>query len=161
MPVWWGMKTISVEMRGRMMAVYDRGESTREAVAKRFDVSLGFIKKLLSQRKREGTIEPLYHRAGRKAKLEPEHGQRLKDEVARKPDSTLEELKEALGLECTPQAIHWVLNKMGLTYKKRRCEPASRTGRTSSKRGKSGVRAKAGLKDKGWSSSTNRRQRQT
>jgi transposase len=155
------MKTISVEMRGRMMAVYDCGKSTREAVAKRFEVSLGFIKKLLSQRKREGTIEPLYYRAGRKVRLEPEHGRRLKDEVARKPDSTLEELKEALGLECTPQAIHWVLNKMGLTYKKRRCEPASRTGRTSSRQGRSGVPGKAGLKDKGWSLSTSRRRRQT
>jgi transposase len=155
------MKTISLGMRERIMAVYDRGESTRQAVARRFDVSLGFIKKLLSQRKREGTIEPLHQRAGRKAKLEPEHGQRLKDEVARKPDSTLAELKEALGLECTPQAIHWVLNKLGLTYKKRHSAPASRTGRTSSKPGSNGKPGKAGLRGKGSCSSTSRRRRQT
>jgi hypothetical protein len=71
-------------------------------VAKRFDMSLALVKKLLSQRKRMGTIEPLHHRAGRTAKLEPEHG-RLGDEVKRKPESTLAELKQALGLEYTPR----------------------------------------------------------
>ncbi|AWI09717.1 hypothetical protein CKA38_11040 [Ereboglobus luteus] len=34
------------------------------------------------------------------------------------PDGTLEELKAALGVKCTPQAINWVLKKMGLTYRK-------------------------------------------
>jgi transposase len=124
-------------------------------------VSLGFIKKLLSQRKRLGTIETLHHRAGRKAKLEAEHGQRIKEEVKRKPESTLAEIKEALGLGCTPQAIHWVLNKMGLTYKKKRWEPASRSERTSSRPGRNGRQGKASVKAKGLFSSTNRRQRQT
>jgi transposase len=139
-------------MRERILAVYDRGEGTRQMVAKRFDVSLAFVKKLLSQRKRMGTIEPLYHRAGRTAKLEPEHGQRLRDEVKHKPDSTLGELKQALGLEYTPQAIHWVLNKMGLTYKKRHSAPASRIAKTSSKPGRSGRPRKASLRHKGLSS---------
>lgn len=161
MPHYRGMKTISVDLRRRILAVYDRGESTRPAVAARFGVSLGFVKKLLSQRKRTGQIGDLYHRAGRKAKLEPEHGERLREQVAAKPDSTLEELKEALGLKCTPQAIHWVLNKMGLTYKKRHCEPASKTGPTSSKRARSGKTRKEASKGKGWSSSTSRRQKQT
>ena len=35
-----------------------------------------------------------------------------------KPDLTLNELREALGLECSLQAIHVVLGKMGLTYRK-------------------------------------------
>ena len=155
------MKTISVDLRRRIVAAYDKADSTREAVAKRFGVSLGFVKKLLGQRKRIGTIESLYHRAGRKARLEPEHGERLKSEVARKPDSTLEELKEALGLKCTPQAIDWVLRKMGLTYKKRRFVPASGSARTSSRPGGSGKANRAGLKGRGLSSSTSRRRRQT
>ena len=78
------MKTISMDLRQRIVSAYDKGDATREAVAKRFGVSLGFVKKLLGQRKRIGTIESLYHRAGRKAKLEPEHGERLKNEVTRK-----------------------------------------------------------------------------
>ena len=155
------MKTISMDLRQRIVSAYDKGDATREAVAKRFGVSLGFVKKLLSQRKHIGTIESLHHLAGRKARLEPEHGQALKDEVARKPDSTLAELKEALGLECTPQAIHWVLKKMGLAYKKRRREPANRNARTSSVRAKSGKAGRRSLRGKGSSSSTNRRRKQT
>jgi transposase len=50
-----------------------------------------------------------------------------------KPDMTLKELREALGLECSLPAIHYVLHSMGLTYKKRLSEPASRIGRISSK----------------------------
>ena len=138
-----------MDLRQRILAVYDKAETTREEVAERFGVSLGFVKKLLSQRKHLGTIESLYHRAGRKAKLEPEHGEALKSEVARKPDSTLEELKEALGLKCTPQAIDWVLKKMGLTYKKRRSERANKIEKTSSRPGRSGNRGKASLKAKG------------
>ena len=135
------MKTISIGMRERILAVYDRGESTREMVAARFEVSLGLIKKLLSQRKRTGSIEVLYHRAGRKAKLEPGHGQRLKDEVARKPDSTLAELKKALGLECTIQAIDWVLKRMGLTYKKD--IPCQRAGSRGHQASPAGVESRA------------------
>jgi transposase len=155
------MKTISLDLRQRILAVYDRGESTRAMVAARFEVSLGFVKKLLHQRKHTGRVGSLHHRAGRKAKLEPEHGQELRNEVARKPDSTLEELKKALGLGCTIQAIHLVLNKMGLTYKKRHSVPASRIARTSSKPGRSGRQGKGRCRPKGWSSSTSRRQRQT
>ena len=113
------MKTISMDMRRRILAVYDRGESTREAVAARFEVSLGLVKKLLCQRKRIGSIEPLHQRAGRKPRLASEHAERLREEVRRKPDSTLEELRDSLGLKCTPQAIHYVLIKLGLSYKKR------------------------------------------
>ena len=44
---------------------------------------------------------------------------------------TLAELRDALGLDCTVQAVFYALDGMGLTYKKRRCAPASRTARTS------------------------------
>jgi len=56
--------------------------------------------------------------------------------LGRKPDLTLKELRVAVALECTLPAIHYVLKKMGLTYKKRRSGPASRTVRTS--RGRAG-----------------------
>jgi hypothetical protein len=35
-----------------------------------------------------------------------------------KPDLTLPELRQAAGLRCTLPAIHYVLKKMGLTYRK-------------------------------------------
>ena len=58
--------------------------------------------------------------------------------LGRKPDMTLKELRAALTLDCTLPAVHYVLEKMGLTYKKRRFEPVSRIGRTSRERGAPG-----------------------
>jgi transposase len=43
---------------------------------------------------------------------------------------TLSELREALGLACSLPAVHYVLEKMGLTYKKRRSTPANSAART-------------------------------
>jgi hypothetical protein len=48
--------------------------------------------------------------------------------LAQKPDMTLKELREALGLDCSLPAIHYVLSEMGLTYKKR-CSRASEQDR--------------------------------
>ena len=41
-------------------------EIVREAVARRFRVSLGMVKKLLQQRRRTGDVRPQHHRSGRK-----------------------------------------------------------------------------------------------
>ena len=58
------------------------------------------------------------------------HQRQMRTLLGRKPDLTLKELRVAVALECTLPAIHYVLKKMGLTYKKRRSGPASRTVRT-------------------------------
>lgn len=60
------MKSISLDLRERILAAYDAGEGTREAVAGRFRVSLGMVKKLLQQRRRTGDVRPQHHRSGRK-----------------------------------------------------------------------------------------------
>lgn len=44
--------------------------------------------------------------------------------LGQKPDLPLAQLRTAVGLECTLPAIHYVLVKMGLSYKKRPCAPA-------------------------------------
>ena len=122
-------KTLSVDLRERIVGAYDAKEGTREEVAKRFKVSLGMVKKLLAQRERTRDLRPRHRFSGRKARLMPERGLELKRLIAREPDLTLAEMKERLGLDCTVAAIHWVLNKLGLTYKKRRSMRPSKTGR--------------------------------
>jgi transposase len=62
--------------------------------------------------------------------------------LAKKNDLTLQELRTATGLKCSVQAIHVVLGKMGLTYKKRHSAPASRTAPTSSGRAGSGAKSR-------------------
>ena len=119
-----------MDLRRRLLKAYDRGGVTREDVAKRFDVSLGMVKKLLQQRRQTGDIAPLHHRSGRKPKILDGHRRRMRELLRGKPDLTLEELRDAAGLDCTVQAVHYALEEMGLTYKKRRSGRASRTAKT-------------------------------
>ena len=149
-------KTLSVDLRERIVAAYDSKEGTREAVAKRFKVSVGMVKKLLSQRAKTGDLRPRHRYSGRKARLMPEHGTKLKQLIAREPDLTLAEMKERLALDCTVAAIHWVVNRLGLTYKKRRSMRLNNTGRTWREPAGAGNGARARSTRRGWSSSTSR-----
>jgi transposase len=153
------MKTLSLDLRERILGAYDAGDATREMVAGRFRVSVGMVKKLLQQRRRLGEIGPLHHRAGRKPSILPAHRAQLRRQLAAKPDLTLAELRVATGLKCTLPAIHYVLADMGLTFKKRHSGQPSRTGRTSSARGGSGGAVKVDSTRPGWSSSTSRRRK--
>ena len=126
-------KTISLDLRQRILAVYDQKEGTREEVARRFHVSLGLVKKLLQQRRRTGDLRPRHRFSGPKPKLVDNHRQQLRQMLARKPDLTLEEMRQALTVRCTLQAIHYLLERMGLTYKKRLSGPANKTAPTSGK----------------------------
>jgi len=134
------MKTTSLDLRKRILATYDSGKETRVSVAKRFCVSLGMVKKLIQQRRHLGDISPLHWRAGRKPLFTEAHKDQMRAAIRRQPDTTLAEFRELLGLDCSLVAIHRVLARMGMTYKKRRSGPASRTARTSRKRGRTGPR---------------------
>ena len=93
-------------------------------------MSLGLVKKLLAQRRCTGQVAPLGHRGGRPPKIRQTHLRRLRALVRKQPDLTLEQLRAAVGLRCSLVAIHRALAKRGLTYKKRRSVPASRTAPT-------------------------------
>jgi len=125
-----GMKTLSVDLRERILASYDAGEGTREETANRYRVSLGMVKKLLQQRRKTGDIRPRHHYSGRKPKILDPHRRRMRDLLSRQPDMTLAELRQATALSCSLPAIHYALVAMNLTYKKRHFVPVSRTGRT-------------------------------
>lgn len=140
------MRTLSLDLRERILASYDRKEGTREEIAQRFKVSLGMVKKLLQQRRRTGEIAPRHRFSGRKAVLLPAHGQEMRALLRRKPDMTLRELRSALALACTLPAIHYALQKIGLTYKKRHSGPANKAVRTLPGRaGSGGARKPAGI----------------
>lgn len=122
------MKTLSVDLRERILAAYDNQEGTRDEIALRYRVSLGMVKKLLQQRRQTGDIGPRHRYSGRKPKILDRHCNRIKELLADKPDMTLEELRRSIRLKCSLPAIHYALEAMNLTYKKRRSAPASKTG---------------------------------
>jgi transposase len=136
------MRTLSLDLRERILASYDNQEGTRDQIAHRFRVSLGMVKKLLQQRRRTGNIAPRHQYSGRKPMILVVHHRQLRALLGRKPDLTLKELRAAVALDCSLPAIHYALEKLGLTYKKRHFGPVSKTARTSPGRAASGAGAK-------------------
>lgn|SRR5215831_2050945 len=132
------MRTLSLDLRERILTSYDRQEGTRLDIATRYRVSVGMVKKLLQQRRKTGDLRPRHYLSGRKPKVLAGHEQRMRTLLERKPDLTLKELRLAVGLDCTLPAIHYALQRLGLTYKKRHSMPLSRAGRISHGRGVSG-----------------------
>lgn len=131
------MRTLSLDLRERILSSYDKEEGTRQEIAERYRVSLAMVKKLLQQRRRIGDIGPLHHRSGRKPIILKEHRRQMRSLLGKKPDLTLKELRAALEVECSLPAIHYALEELGLTYKKRHSGRANKAVRTS--RGAAGV----------------------
>ena len=120
------MKTLSIDLRERILASYDAEEGTRQDIADRYRVSLGMVKKLIQQRRQTGDIGPRHHHSGRKPKIVDAHRRQFRQLLKKQPDMTLKELRDVLALDCSLPAIHYALADMGLTYKKRHSEPTNR-----------------------------------
>ena len=133
------MRTLSLDLRERILAAYDNDEGTRPEIAHRFRVSLGMVKKLLQQRRRTGDIASRHRFCGRKPLIVATHRSQMRSLLAKKNDLTLKELRQATGLKCSLQAINVVLGKLGLTYKKRHSVPASKIAPTSPGRAAAGA----------------------
>lgn len=150
-----------MDLRQRILKAYDRGDVTREQVATRFDVSLGMVKKLIQQRRACGNIAPRYDRCGRKPIILDNHRREMRVLLKKRPDLTLEEIREQIGLTCTIQAIHYVLDDMGMTYKKRLSALQSNLAQMSPEHGVLGAKSKKDLSLRASSSSTNRLPKRT
>lgn len=112
------------------MAAVDAKEGTQEQIAKRFSVSVPWIKKLLRRRRECGNFAPLPHGGGWTPKFSGPKLDQLKAMVERDPDATLEELLERSGVAASIMAVHRALERLGSRRKKSRCVPPSKTGRT-------------------------------
>ena len=122
-------KTVSLDLRERIMACYDEGKLTQQEVAERFRVSLGLVKKLRAQRQETGDLAPRHHKSGRKPLLTASHRHRIGQLIKEQPDITLAEMREALALHCTLPAIHYVVRDLKLTFKKNAARQRARARR--------------------------------
>ena len=134
------MRPYSQDLRERVVAACDQGQLTREEIAEQFAVSTSWIRRLLQRRRDTGAFAALPRRPGRKPKVAGEHAQRLATLVAEQPDATLDELRQRLRIAISLGALGQALRRLGLTRKKSRCGPASRTGPTCSSGGPPGSR---------------------
>jgi transposase len=123
------MEAYSLDLRKRVLAACDAGKGTKE-VARLFDVSPAWVRRLKQRRRELNTIEPLPKKNGPDPKLTPRHRVRLRDAVERQPDLTLAELKAKLKLSASVPTICRALRSLGLSFKKSRSSPTSRTAPT-------------------------------
>ena len=123
------MKTYPIELRKRVLQVVDQNQITREEIARMFDVSTFWIRKLLRQRKLTGSIEPLPRTQGRKPAFVGDMLNELDELVKCQCDITLAEIKKHFAgrVNCSLQAIANNLKRLGWGYKKNRYMRLSKT----------------------------------
>jgi len=114
------MKAYSMDLRKRVLAVYDSGKYTLKQVAERFEVTDRWIQQLRQRRQLEGTIAPHPQNQGRKAAFRGERLEELNEFVKCHPDATLQEIQEYFSgkVTCSLVAFHHTLKRLGWRYKK-------------------------------------------
>ncbi len=120
------MKTISLDLRERILASYDSQEGTRQQIADRFRVSEGMVKKLLQQRRQTGDIGPRHRHSGRKPIIVGSHRRQLRAMLGQRADMTLVELRNAGHLREARMRIG--VHSEGYQYRRLRAATALRMG---------------------------------
>ena len=129
------MDAFGRDLRERVLAAYlEQGMETAE-VAETFGVSPAWARRLKQRWRELRTIDPLpQEQRGPDPKLTDADRARLADLVARTPDATLAELRDALvavGAAAVGATTVWrALRDLGLVRKKSRPTRANKAGRT-------------------------------
>ncbi len=131
------MEAYSLDLRQRVLAAVDAGQLRRPQIAERFSVSTSWIRRLVQRRRETGSIAPRPQRHGPLPALSDRQRRRLAELVRRYPDATLAELCQRLDAGVGKTTVWRELGNLGLTLKKSRSGPASRTAPMSASGGRS------------------------
>ena len=96
------MKAYSLDLRQKIIDVYEQEEISQPQLAKRFNVALSFIVKLLRQYRTTGNILPKPFNGGVKLKLNTENLVLLAELIENNNDATLDELHRKLKMFYVP-----------------------------------------------------------
>ncbi len=135
------MQSYSQDLRDRVLWALDRGERPT-AIARRLEVSRVWVYRVRERQQKTGQRSSFRiggHRRSRIAEMESV----LRVWIEQEPGLSLAELCERLlrqGVAIKIGALWHQLNKWNLTFKKKRCAPASKIARTYSGHGKPGSR---------------------
>jgi transposase len=131
---WRQGQSYSEDLRARILAAVDGGMAARVA-ASVFRVSVSYIYKALIRRRRTGETTASSRRGHRPRKLTPAQEAALAAHAEAQSDLTLAALQSWLeaehGVRLSSGAMWTALDRLGLSFKKRRSGRASRSGRTS------------------------------
>lgn len=120
-------KSLSVDLRQRVIAAIDSGLSCR-AAAERFGVSAASAIRWRDRQKKAGDLTPQKQGGDRRSRRIEEHSQLILDAVAAKSDITLVELRGKLiehGVAAGVASLWRFFKRRKITLKKRRRTPPS------------------------------------
>jgi transposase len=121
-------KPYSQDLRDRVIDAVERGEMSRRAAARRYEISESVAIKWLERVERQGSREPVGHGGHRASKLMP-HRDFLEVARTEKPTSRCRRFAIGCWPSGTSKPTHF-FRRLGVTFKKRRLSRASRTART-------------------------------
>jgi transposase len=117
------MKAYSLDLRQRVVAAYEKGKSSIAAVAAQFNVGQTFVKKMLRQKREQGSVAPLAHGGGRQPSLSEKDQRLLRRKVKEQPGISLAALQGHLaakaGVTVSLPTIQRSLRAFGLSHKKK------------------------------------------
>ena len=132
--VWRQGQSYSEDLRGRVLASVDGGMAAR-AVASVFRVSVSYIYKALIRRQRTGEVNASARRGHRPRKLTLAQEAALAAHIEAHPDITLAALQTWLtdehAVRLSNGAMWSAVDRLGLSFKKRRSAPPNKTVQTS------------------------------
>ncbi len=124
----------SQDLRDRVLGAYERGMQTKQ-IAELFSVSRAWSRRVRQRFRERGERSPRPMGGPRVIKIDQV---KLAELVALRPDATVRELRALLGVECSESAVGFALQRLGLSFKKRRSMLPSRIARTSPRSGGGG-----------------------
>src|SRR6266566_1422453 len=113
------MKPLSQDLRVRIVAAVDNQEGSRREIARRFQVDVSCITRLLQLRRQTGSLDPRPRGGGRQPTLDQNGLERLRGLVQERPDATLEQMRQQLKVDGSIMIVWRGLQKLGITRKKK------------------------------------------
>ena len=114
----------SQDLRDRVLAAFDRGMTTKP-ISELFQISPAWARRIKQRPRESGKLAARPMGGVRVVKIDMELLRKL---VSEQPDATISELHQRLGTNCGESAVGMALGRLGLSFKKRRSMPPSRTG---------------------------------
>jgi transposase len=126
------MKGYHTDLRQRIVDAYRAGEGSVRELAVRFKVAPRTVQNYLNQMRDTGSVEPRPHGGGSAPKLDDAAVREVRAVVEEKNDRTLAEIASELDRRCNVRVgittVWRVLDRLGITRKKRPNAPRNRSG---------------------------------
>jgi len=134
------MKAYSLDLRQKIVNLYEEGDISQRQLAKQFNVALSFVQKMLRQKLELGHVEPKIRIEQTPTKLNQEQLTILEQLVIDNNDATLAELRQMLfqktGVLIGRSTVDRMLSKLNITVKKNRVPDRKRVRASSTTAGR-------------------------